>query len=158
MSLRATDTPWSGPMKRPSRASMSRCTATRAAASRSRCTQALRVGSTASMRLRHEARRFEGESAPERMRRAASAAVTSYRSGMRSSPEDLLEGVENFRDHFESAERGHEVGPGVLAPELTHESLRRLDLRPQSAISRFLHACPDGIGDGDAGHLVGKEL
>ena len=75
-------------MKRPSRASMSRWTATREAASRSRCTQALRMGSTASMRLRQEASRLEGDSAPERMRLAASAAVTSWRSAIGVLRED----------------------------------------------------------------------
>jgi len=82
MSFSATGTPWSGPMKRPSRASMSRCTATRAAASRSRRTHAPTVGSTASTRLRHDATRLDGDSAPARMRRAASDAPSSCMAAM----------------------------------------------------------------------------
>ena len=51
-----------------------------------------------------------------------------------------MESVENFRDHFESAERRHEIGPGIRTPELTHESLRRFDPRPEPAVHRFIHA------------------
>src|SRR6266850_6715256 len=159
MSLRATGTPWSGPTKRPSRASMSRCTATRAAASRSRCTQALRVGSRASIRLRQAARRLDGDSAPERMRRAASAAVTSLRSAMASPARRrwLLERVQNFGDDFEAPKGRHEIGTGVAAPKVADELLRRLDSDSQTALPSLAHASADGVGNSDPGYLVMEE-
>src|SRR5262245_26338868 len=152
MSLSAIGTPWSGPMKRPSRASMSRCTATLAAASRSSRTQAFTAGSTASMRFRQAANRLDGESAPARMRRAASAAPISYMTGM------SVQRVQHLGDHLEAPERRHEIGARMAGAHVAKESLRHLDPDAQAALARLLHAGADPIRHRDAGHLVVQEL
>ena len=138
MSFSATGTPWSGPMKRPSRASMSRCTATRAAASRSRRTHAPTAGSTASMRLRQDASRLDGDSAPgadaprglgRRPARAWPPWVSAARPAPRRRPRS---GRRRASGRRRRERRAH----------LAEERLGHLDPRAQPALARLLHARP----------------
>ncbi len=82
MSFRATGTPWSAPHVLCVRASNSRWSAVRVAASRSRWTQALTTGSIASIRPRQAASRSTGDTVPARILRAISAAPISCSEAM----------------------------------------------------------------------------
>src|SRR6266851_1413856 len=78
MSLTPTGTPWSGPRKRPSRASRSSSAAALRARARSIATHALIAPSSLSMRASNESTNSTAETLRSRTRQAASVSVSAY--------------------------------------------------------------------------------
>src|SRR6266478_1049964 len=149
MSFTPTGTPCSGPRSRPARASESRSRATARALSASTCAHARRSPSRARIRARHASTSSTALTVPERTASAASSTPSEAGSADR---------IENLRDDFEAAERGHQIGPGVARPHGSDELLRHLDPDAERAVPGLSKPAADLVGNRDTRHLVVQEL
>src|SRR5262249_53837734 len=128
MSFTPTGTPWSGPRRRPARASASRSRAVAKAPSASTWAHASSAPSSASIRARQASTSATGLTAPVRTASAASLAPSAASS---------VDGIEHLRDHLEATERGHQVGARVAASHGADELLRHLDPDEEGAVARL---------------------
>src|SRR5262245_9418835 len=149
MSFTPTGTPWSGPRRRPARASAWRSRAVASAPSASTWAHASSAPSSAAIRARPASTSATGLTAPVRTASAASLTPSAASSA---------DGIEHLRDHLESTERGHQVGARVAAAHGADELLRHLDPDAEGAVPRLAKPPAHVLGNRDARHLVVEEL